>query len=120
MEVIRRVFCDSDSSLYEHKKEKMTKISNNESIAKRKRQEIIDRTSFYDNIFIGNLRARRLTLFGGANPPDKREEGDANVCYIFGSDPDRYLLGIPCRFVLCTLQGKTKIAAITANNDGCL
>ena len=68
---------------------------------------------------MGNLRARRLTLFGGANPPDEREEGDANVCYIFGSNPDRYLLGIPCRFVLCTLQGKTKIAAITHNNDGC-
>lgn len=83
-------------------------------------KKIIDRTSFYGNILIGNLRARRLTLFGGANPPDKREEGDANVCYIFGSDPDRYLLGIPCRFVLYILQGKTKIAAITRNNDGCL
>ena len=82
-------------------------------------KKIIDRILFCGNILIGNLRARRLTLFGGANPPDEREEGDANVCYIFGSDPDRYLLGIPCRFVLYTLQGKTKIAAITHNNDGC-
>lgn len=98
----------------------MTKISNNETIARKKRQEVIDRILFYGTILTGNLRARRLTLFGGANPPDEREEGDANVCYIFGSNPDRYPLGIPCRFVLCTLQGKTKIAAITRNNDGCL
>lgn len=29
-------------------------------------------------------KAGRLTLFyGGANPPDERKEGDADVCYIF-------------------------------------
>ena len=25
-----------------------------------------------------------------------KERGDANVCYIFGACPDRYLLGSPC------------------------
>ena len=36
------------------------------------------------------------SLIGGANPPDERKEGDANVCYIFGVNPDRYRLGSPC------------------------
>ena len=32
---------------------------------------------------MGNQRAGRLTLYlGGANPPDERKEGVANVCYI--------------------------------------
>ena len=60
----------------------MTKISNNETIARKKRQEVIDRILFYGTILTGNLRARRLTLFGGANPPDERKEGVANG-YIF-------------------------------------
>ena len=63
---------------------------------------------------MGNQRAGRLTLFiGGANPPDERKEGDANVRYIFGLDPDRYL---HCRsrwIVLHNLREK-KIAATTA------
>ena len=47
------------------------------------------------------------------DPPDERKEGDANVCYIFGLDPDRYL---HCRsrwIVLHNLREK-KIAATTA------
>ena len=50
------------------------------------------------------------SVIGGANPPDERKEGDANVCYIFGLDPDRYL---HCRSrwsVLHSLREK-KIAA---------
>ena len=31
------------------------------------------------------------SILGGANPPDERKEGDADVCYIFGSYPDRYI-----------------------------
>ena len=37
------------------------------------------------------------SFIGGANPPDERKEGDANVRYIFGFDPDRYLIGCPCK-----------------------
>ena len=51
--------------------------------------------------------------FGGTNPPDERKEGDVNVRYIFGLDPDRYL---HCRsrwIVLHNLREK-KIAATTA------
>lgn len=81
-----------------------------------KRTKIIDRISFYGTILIGNLRARRLTLFGGANPPDEREEGDANVCYIFGSDPDRYLHCHSHRIVLYNLWEK-KIAAHYCNSE---
>jgi len=67
-----------------------------------------------------NQRAGRLTLFfGGANPPDERKEGVADVCYIrwFNSDWNIHLR--PCWIVLHDFQGKTKIAAITRNNDGC-
>ena len=55
---------------------------------------------------------RRPTLhLGGANPPDQRgKEGDANVCYIFGFNPDRYLVGCPCQSHLRDFQGK-EIAA---------
>ena len=56
--------------------------------------------------------------FGGANPPDKRREGDANECYIFGLVPVVDLHCCPCWSVLSDFQGK-KIAAITRNNDGC-
>ena len=38
-------------------------------------------------------------------PPDKGKEGDANVCYIFGVNPDRYLLGDSCVSVLSDIQG---------------
>ena len=50
--------------------------------------------------------------FGGTNPPDERKEGDANVCYIFGLDPDRYLHCSSRRIVL-HIFGKKKIAATT-------
>ena len=50
--------------------------------------------------------------FGGTNPPDERKEGDANVCYIFGLDPDRYLHCSSRRIVLHDLR-KKKIAATT-------
>ena len=38
------------------------------------------------------------------------KEGDANVCYIFGFNPDRYLVGCPCQSHLRDFQGK-EIAA---------
>ena len=54
---------------------------------------------------------RRPTLFGGANPPDERKEGDANeLCYISGFSPDRYLHCHSRRTVLYSLREK-KIAA---------
>ena len=51
------------------------------------------------------------SIIGGADPPDQRgKEGDANVRYIFGSDPDRYLIGFPCQSHVWDFQRK-KIAA---------
>ena len=55
--------------------------------------------------------------FGGTNPPDERKEGDANVRYIFGLDPDRYIHCCSHRIVLYNLWEK-KIAATTRNSDG--
>ena len=74
--------------------------------------EIVRPQTLLYNNRVGNHRAGRLTLhFGGANPPDQRgKEGDANVYYIFGFNPDRYLVGCPCQSHLRDLQGK-KIAA---------
>ncbi len=56
--------------------------------------------------------------YGGANPPDERKEGDANVYYISGSYPDRYIHCQSHWIVLCDLWDK-EIAATTANSDGC-
>ena len=54
---------------------------------------------------------RRTTLFGGANPPDERKEGDANeLRYISGSNPDWYIHCRSRRIVLYNLREK-KIAA---------
>ena len=53
-------------------------------------------------------------LCGGADPPDERKEGVANVCYIRWFDSDRNIHLHPCRIMLHDFQGKTKIAAITA------
>ena len=55
-------------------------------------------------------------FFGGADPPDERKEGVANVCYIFGSDPDRYLHCHSHRIVLYNLWEK-KIAAHYCNSE---
>ncbi len=52
-------------------------------------------------------------------PLQTKERRDANVRYIFGSNPDRYLHLHPRRIVLYSLSGK-KIAATTTNSDGCL
>ena len=50
---------------------------------------------------MGNHRAGGLpSYFGGDNPPDERKEGDANVRYIFGFDPDRYLVSDLCSSLL--------------------
>ena len=82
--------------------------------------EIVRPQTLLYNNRVGNHRAGRLTLhFGGANPPDERKEGVANVCYIFWFDSDRDIHLRPCWIVLHDFQGKTKIAAITRNNDGC-
>ena len=57
------------------------------------------------------------SVYGGAYPPDERKEGDANVCYISGSDPVLYLHGSPCESDLSDFQGKI-IAATTSDSDG--
>ena len=44
---------------------------------------------------------------------------DANVCYIFGFNPDRYIHCHSCKSHLWDIQGK-KIAATTRNSDGWL
>ena len=43
----------------------------------------------------------------------------ADVCYILWFNSDWNIHLRPCWIVLHDFQGKTKIAAITANNDGC-
>ena len=81
--------------------------------------ELLKQIRSYDIIQPGKPEPGGLPSFiGGANPPDERKEGDADVCYIFGFDPDRYIHLCPCWIVLYNFQGNTKIAAITANNDG--
>ena len=57
------------------------------------------------------------SIFGGANPPDERKEGDANVYYISGLAPDWNVHCSPRGIVLYNLSGK-EIAATTANSDG--
>ncbi len=59
-------------------------------------------------------RAAYPLFFGGANPPDERKEGVADVCYIFGFNPDGNIHLRSCRIVLHNFQGNTKTAAITA------
>ena len=46
------------------------------------------------------------SVIGGANPPDERKEGDANVCYISGFDPDWNIHCCPCGSVIPDFQGK--------------
>ena len=74
----------------------------------------------YDTLLIWETKELKAATFhfGGANPPDERKEGVAND-YIFRSDSDRNFHCCPCRLMLYDLQGKTKIAATTANSDGC-
>ena len=50
------------------------------------------------------------SVIGGANPPDERKEGDANVCYISGPSSDWNIHCSPCKSALSDIQGK-KIAA---------
>ena len=57
------------------------------------------------------------SVIGGANPPDERKEGDANVCYISGLSSDWNIHCSPCKSALSDIQGK-KIAATTTNSDG--
>ena len=60
-----------------------------------------------------------LLFFGGyKSPPDERKEGDSNVCYISGFNPDWNTHCCPCQFDLSDLQGKKEIAATTTNSDG--
>ena len=49
------------------------------------------------------------SVIGGANPPDKRKEGDAND-YIHGVIPVLYVHCSPCGIVLYNLRGN-EIAA---------
>ena len=62
------------------------------------------------NLGMGNQSRAAYPLLRRGNPPDERKEGDANVCYIFGFNPDRYLVGCPCQSHLRDFQGK-EIAA---------
>lgn len=64
-----------------------------------------------------HIKAAYPPTIGGANPPDERKEGDANVCYISGLGSDRYIHCRPRGIVLYNLRGK-KIAATTRNSDG--
>ena len=57
------------------------------------------------------------SVIGGANPPDERKEGDANVCYISGLGSDWNIHCSPREIVLYNLRGK-EIAATTRNSDG--
>ena len=61
---------------------------------------------------------RQPTLpIGGADPPDERKEGDANVCYISGLGSDWNIHCSPCKSALSDIQGK-KIAATIRSSDG--
>ena len=57
------------------------------------------------------------SVIGGANPPDERKEGDANVCYISGPSSDWNIHCSPYKSALSDIQGK-KVAATTTNSDG--
>ena len=63
---------------------------------------------YYDSIRIGKPEPGGLPsdLFGGANPPDERKEGDANECYIFGLVPVFTFHCCPWQSVLSDFQGK--------------
>ena len=57
-------------------------------------------------------------MIGGANPPDERKEGDANVCYISGLSSDGIF--IVALVGLCyTILSRKKIAATTEVNPFC-
>ena len=86
-----------------------------------RRETVLCAVCAYGSIWTGKPKPGGLPsdLFGGANPPDERKEGDANERYILGLVPVVDLHCCPCQSVLSDLQGK-EIAAITRNNDGCL
>jgi hypothetical protein len=67
--------------------------------------------------YMGNHRAGRLTLFLEGLTLQTKERRDVNG-YICGLAPILYIRCRPCWSVLSDFQGQTKIAAITANNDG--
>lgn len=56
-------------------------------------------------------------LFIGGATLQTKERRDANVCYIFGFNPDRYIHCFSYRIVLYDLWEK-EIAATTRNSDG--
>lgn len=60
-----------------------------------------------------HIKAAYPPMIGGANPPDERKEGDANVCYISGLGSDWNIHCSPCKSALSDIQGK-EIAATTA------
>ena len=71
------------------------------------------------NLGMGNQSRAAYPLLRRGDPPDERKEGDANVCYISGLGSDWNIHCSPRGIVLYDLSRK-EIAAITANNDGCL
>ena len=82
-------------------------------------KQILCAACAYGSIWTGKPKPGGLPsdLFGGANPPDERREGDASECYILGFDPVADFHCCPDRTVLSDLQGK-EIAATTLNSDG--
>ena len=84
-----------------------------------RRETVLCAVCAYGSIWTGKTKPGGLPsdLFGGANPPDERKEGDANECYILGFDPVADFHCCPDRSVLSDLQGK-EIAATTLNSDG--
>ena len=77
-----------------------------------KQKWILYAAKAYGSIWEGKPKPGGLPsdLFGGANPPDERKEGDANECYIFGFIPVVAFHCRPCQSVLSDFQGK-EIAA---------
>ena len=57
-------------------------------------------------------------LLSEGRPSRRKKGGLADVCYIPGSYPDRYLHRRPRGIVLYDLRGQ-KIAATTTHSDGC-
>ena len=63
------------------------------------------------------IKAAYPPVFGGANPPDERKEGDANECYIFGLVPGVTFHCCPCQSVSSDFQGK-EISRHYCTSDG--
>ena len=77
-----------------------------------RRETVLCAVCAYGSIWTGKPKPGGLPsdLFGGANPPDERKEGDANERNIFGPVPVVDIHCRPCQSVLSDFQGN-EIAA---------